>query len=414
MTLTSSASGLIATHSGLRGRVGSDLTEDVVSHCASAFVELLRRRGSAGPIAVARDGRTTSGDLAAAARAAVLATGSDLVDLGVTSTPAAKLAARRRGLAGLLVVTGSHLGEGWNGVKLAAAPLFAPVDVRLLPETPARNGVRPGRLEDDPRAPDEHAAAVVAAVDAGAIRAAGIAADVADAPDAAAGLVLDRLGCRRGGGIGLELDADGDRLLLTDEEGRRLDPEATLALAALGRRPALVVKGADTSRLVDLVIGASRGRAIVVQTGELHLVEAVVAHGAGLAGEGNGGVVVPQVGLARDGLAAAAVVLELVARERRPLARIADGLPRLARVRSALDWHDAADALETLRALGRRFGAPAVADARLGVRIEEPDGAWGLVRLSGTEQVVRVTAEAATVEAARELHDRLRGAFLGG
>ena len=75
---------------------------------------------------------------------------------------------------------------------------------------------------------------------------------------------------------------------------------------------------------------------VVVPTGELHLVEALVAYRAGLAGEGNGGVVVPEVGIARDGLAAAAVVLELVARAGRPLARIADELPRLARVRSTL------------------------------------------------------------------------------
>ena len=178
----------------------------------------------------------------------------------MTSTPAAKLAARRRGLAGLLVVTGSHLGDGWNGVKLAAAPLFAPLDVPPHCRTGRPDGARRGQLTEDPDAPAEHAAAIVAAVDAAAVRWAGIAAEVTGAPDAAAGLVLDGLGCRRGDGIGLELDADGDRLLLTDEEGRRLDPEATLALAALARRPALVVKGADTSRLVDLVLAPSGGR----------------------------------------------------------------------------------------------------------------------------------------------------------
>jgi phosphomannomutase len=414
MSRTTATGGLVATHSGLRGRVGSDLTGEVVGHCAAAFVELLGRLGLDGAIALARDGRDSSADLAEAARAAILATGSDLVDLGVTSTPAAKLAARRRGLAGLLVVTGSHLGDGWNGVKLAAAPLFGPLDVRRLPEAAAPDGIGLGQLADDPRAPAEHAAAVVAAVDAAAVRSAAIAAEVAGAPDAAAGLVLDRLGCRRGDGIGFALDADGDRLLLTDEEGRRLDPEATLALAALGLRPALVVKGADTSRLVDLVLAPGGGRVIVVPTGELHLVEALVAYRAGLAGEGNGGVVVPEVGIARDGLAAAAVVLELLARERRPLARIADGLPRLARIRSTLEWSDPDDALTALRAAGCRLDAPLVADPRLGVRVERPDGAWGLLRLSGTEQVVRVTAEAASAEEAQELHDLLRGELLSG
>jgi phosphomannomutase len=123
---------------------------------------------------------------------------------------------------------------------------------------------------------------------------------------------------------------------------------------------------------------------------------------------------VPEVGIARDGLAAAAVVLELVARTGRPLARIADELPRLARVRSTLEWSDPDDALAALRAVGRRFDAPVVADPRLGVRVERPDGAWGLLRLSGTEQLVRVTAEATTADEAQELHDLLRGELLAG
>ena len=108
-------------------------------------------------------------------------------------------------------------------------------------------------------------------------------------------LVFERLGCKFDGShvdVGLLLDADGDRLQLADERGEPLYPEIVL-LVALARRPHIVVKGADTSRMVDDLVSGRRGIVHVVTPGELHLVEGIASTGAELAGEGNGGVMIP-------------------------------------------------------------------------------------------------------------------------
>ena len=84
---------------------------------------------------------------------------------------------------------------------------------------------------------------------------------------------------------------------------------------ARARRPGAVVAGADTSRALEAVVDGEVHR---VALGELHLLEGLEALRAGLAGEGTGGVVVPEAAFARDGLAAAAVILESLAITGRP------------------------------------------------------------------------------------------------
>ena len=179
----------------------------------------------------------------------------------------------------------------------------------------------------------------------------------------------------------------------------------------LARDARSVVKGADTSRAVDDLVAARGGAAIVVPPGELHLVRALRETGADLGGEGNGGVVVPEVGLARDGLAVAAVILEWRAREGRPLSELAAELPRYARRRSAVPCPPAATAGPALQAIAGRLGAAVPIDPEVGVHVERPE-AWGLLRRSATEPVLRITAEARTESAAAELHAELRDAVL--
>jgi phosphomannomutase len=163
--------------------------------------------------------------------------------------------------------------------------------------------------------------------------------------------------------------------------------------------------------MVDRVVTGSGGHVLTVAPGEIHLVSAVLAHDADLAGEGNGGVVRPAVGLARDGLAAAAAVLELRARSREPLAALAAGLPRLVRRRSTLPCGGADEARRALDRVAAALGA-AWDDVDAGVLVEEPEATWGLVRPSATERVLRVTVEALDPGAADDLHARLRDAVV--
>jgi phosphomannomutase len=396
----------IATHSGLRGK---HLTGEDVDATAGGLVALVDREEIEGAIGLASDGRPGNDELVDGVVDAVTARGRDVVDFGVVSTPTAKIAARERGLAGAVVVTASHLPHGWSGLKLVIGPHYLPVDVgRLPPPPPPRAGSERRRLQDDAAA-SLHADAIERAVDADAIRELRPRVSVSGGAGDAARLTVERLGCELGGvtaDFGLQLDADGDRLRLADRAGNELDEELTLALAALSVRPRLLVKGADTSRMIDDIVASAGGEVRTVTPGELHLVEALIETGGQLAGEGNGGVAFPAVAMARDGLTAAALILQLLAQRREPLEEIAKALPSYARRRSRVPCEHEADARAAVEAVAAEHGL-GPADPEVGVQLELGDGAWAMLRRSATEPVLRVTVEAPDEATAEALHKRL-------
>jgi phosphomannomutase len=123
----------IASHSGLRGRPGVELRRDAVEEVVGGLLELLAERELPCTLGLARDARPSGSDLAAEVIETATSRGADVIDFGIVCAPTAKLAARRRELGGAVVVTGSHLGPEWNGLKLVAAPEYRPLDVRALP-----------------------------------------------------------------------------------------------------------------------------------------------------------------------------------------------------------------------------------------------------------------------------------------
>lgn len=398
---------LIATHSGLRGRWGVDLTDDVVESVVRRFTTLLRVGGRSVRLGAAHDERPEGSEVAALVIDAARRCGVDVVDFGAVSTPVAKHAARVRRLDGAVVVTGSHLEPEWNGLKLVVGPSYAPFDVRQLPVAEAPTGTVRGSVQRDETAARDHADAVCASVDAALIRAAGFGVTAEGGVGSSSALILDALGCRTGTDAGLRLDPDGDRLQLVDELGAELDPEVVLPLVTLALEGNVVVKGADTSRMVDDLVSVVH----VVTPGELHLIEALTMQAADLAGEGNGGAVVPAVGLARDALAAAAAVLGLMARTGCSLSRLVADLPHYSRVRSSVACEGVEEAQRAMRSLADLLGAdePQPED---GLRVERGERTWGLVRQSATELVLRLTTEAPTAAEAEALHAELRQGLL--
>lgn len=403
---------LIVTHSGIRGRPQEGLTVEVVEDAVQGLVELLSHRGVDLSLAVARDERPAGESLACQVIEAALAAGADVVDLGAVSTPAAKFASARLGLGGAVIVTGSHLAPDWNGLKLVSAPNCLPVDPRSLPSGGGTRRARGHRLREV-RVGSRHAAAVSDLVDRAAIKRAALTVDGAGGVGDELPQLLELLGCRstrRRPDVGFRFDADGDRLGLIDEHGAILPHDVTLPLVALARGARSVIRGADTATIVDGLLARS---VHVVAPGELHLAEALIELGADIAGEGNGGVIFPQLGPWRDALMAAASVLELVAREGRPVSELVAELPRRALRRSVVEDKPPPPLGERLWVLARRE-ALELGDPLVGIHVSRPGGAWALVRLSATEPVLRVTAEAATEEEAFSLHAEMREGLYSG
>ena len=187
-------SGVIATHSGLRGRPGTDLSDALVSRVVRGFVEHLRQEGLPATLGLARDERPAGEPLAALVSATATAAGADVVDFGVISTPAAKLAARRRGPRG---------GGGGDRIAPRAAPERPQAGqgskLRAARRAAARapRGWRRRRRAPRPRAARGHRwlrstpPPILAAVDTDAIRAAGLRVRIAGGAGEAGALLLE-------------------------------------------------------------------------------------------------------------------------------------------------------------------------------------------------------------------------------
>jgi phosphomannomutase len=234
--------------------------------------------------------------------------------------------------------------------------------------------------------------------------------------------------------VGFFQDPDADRLAIATAEGRYIGEEATLALAVeavLAKNPLAkgsgpIVVNCSTSGMAA-VIAARHGAACHVSAvGEANVVDAMLACGAILGGEGNGGVIDPRVVLVRDSFVAMALVLERMCtvggsrseRDGRGIASIeslARALPQLVMKKTKVDLSPETRGPALGAALDRIERAfPTARASRLdGLRLDW-EGGWLLVRSSNTEPIVRIVAEAADAIAVDEAIQLATSALLAG
>jgi phosphomannomutase len=438
-TPKSPAEPLIVSVSGLRGVVGDSLTPEVAARYAAAFAATL----PPGPIVLGRDGRESGPMLAAAIIERLAREGRDVIDCGVAATPTVGIAVHQQAAAGGIQISASHNPARYNGMKLFGSagrvlPAVAGREVlaafeRLESQRPAAG--RAGTVSViDPTA--AHVALVTALVDGAAIRrhrprvwidcghGAGsrVALPLLEAlgceviaegaePDGRfahepeptaenlAGL-LPRIGTQHAA-IGFFQDPDADRLAIADSAGRYLGEETTLALcvdAVLARARGPVVVNCSTSGMTAAIAARHGVPCQVSAVGEANVVDAMLASGAVLGGEGNGGVIDPRVVLVRDSAVALALVLERMCAGDRltPVAELAAALPRFVMQKTKLGLSPATRGPGLAAGLERIAAAfPEARPGRLdGLRLDYPGG-WLLVRASNTEPIVRLVGEQA-------------------
>jgi phosphomannomutase len=448
---------LMVSVSGVRGRVGDGLTPEIIAHFAAAFGAYALRNGPGKTVVIGRDSRVSGLMFSRAATAALQSVGCDVVDVGIGPTPSVQLAVEDLGAAGGLAVTASHNPIEWNALKfIGPSGMFLDgeqgTEMRKLleGEIPRAGWKELGSHREDAGAIDRHLERILAIpfLDVELIRSKRFHVAL-DCVRGAGGVIfprlLEALGCtvdainletdglfprepepvaanlgelealvRSGGAVvGLATDPDVDRLSLVSEEGEALGEDYTLALATrlvLRHRPGAVVTNLSTSRLLDDVAeqeGATLHRAAV---GEINVARKMEAVGATIGGEGNGGVILPDVHLTRDAPVAAALILQLLAEEGRPISVLAAEIGRYEIVKEKVDRPSGSlDA--AYEELASKLGAPGV-DRQDGLRLDWPEQRrWAHLRPSGTEPIVRIIAEAPTRQEAQELVEQLRRAL---
>ena len=444
--------------SGFRGRVGDPLTPELVCLLATAFGAFVKRSRDPSndpsvDILLGRDTRTSGPVLSRAVSAGLVSVGCNVVDLGIVSTPTLMLAVENSDALGGIAVTASHNPAEWNALKLAA-----PGGTFLDAETMSKF-LEFARSEDPPRTPSDelggvttddgasarHLEAVLELpqMDLPALRARAFKVALDCVRGAGATIMpqlLEALGCevvginmemdglfprdpeptaenlteladfvrREGADIGLAVDPDVDRLSLVNENGAPIGEDLTLALASavvLRRTPGIVVTNLSTSAIVEDVARAHASELVRSPVGEINVARRMQLEGAVVGGEGNGGVILPNLHHTRDAPVAAALVLQHLVDEETSLSAAVDKWPVYTIVKKRISFPREALS-EGYAELERQLESDGV-DSADGARFcWEARRAWLHVRPSGTEPVVRLIAEAPERSEAEELIER--------
>ena len=457
---------LMISVSGIRGLVGIDLTPEMVARWAAAFGIWSREQGAGSrkrdSVVLGRDARTSGPMFARAATAGLQSVGCAVIDVGLVATPTVQLAVEHHRAAGGIMLTASHNPIQWNALKFVGPDgIFldtqAGTRVRELatgPDSAAlqRAGYNAiGGVEADSDAISRHLAAVLAlrGVDVSAIkrRRFHVALDtVRGAGGAVMPALLKRLGCRvtainletdgrfprppepvpenlkalgalvrrSKADVGIAVDPDVDRLAIVDEKGRPIGEDYTLAFAiraVLGQRDAgrgkgkTIVCNLSTSLVVEDAAKEFGAKVVRASVGEAHVARKIIALNAVIGGEGNGGVMYPALHVGRDAPVAGALLLGLLARERKTVSELVARAPRYAIVKAKVGR--GARLEPVYDALRKKF-ADAQVDTQDGLRLGWSDR-WLHVRPSGTEPIIRLIAEAPSgVDAERLIEEGRR------
>lgn len=454
MALIKSISGIRGT---IGGGVGDNLTPVDVVKFTSAYIAYIQRvtDGGAAPgrrlkIVVGRDARL-SGEMVFGLVAATLeGCGADVIDLGLCTTPGVELAVVEFGADGGIIITASHNPRQWNALKLldrrgeflnagAGAEILEIADKERFAYAPVD---ALGRVSERVDFAGRHIEMVLSLplVDVGVVRARGFKV-VVDAVNSVGGTVipelLERLGCRvvrlnceptgefahnpeplpenlteiaaavvrEKADLGIVVDPDVDRLAFVCENGEMFGEEYTLvAIAdyvlaagdgAAALRPATVSNLSSTRALRDVTQNAG-GQYFAAAVGEVNVVAKMKEVGAVIGGEGNGGVIYPELHYGRDALVGVALFLTHLAHKQVAMSGLRANYPDYYISKNKVELTPDVDVDKILSAVAAEFtGAPGVEKITGidGVKIDFADG-WVHLRRSNTEPIIRIYSEA--------------------
>lgn len=440
----------IISVSGLRGIIGKSLDPILAAKYIAAFSSQIEP----GPLVVTRDGRTTGSMLAQSICSAISASGRRVLYGDVAATPTTGVLVRDSSAAGGVQISASHNPPEYNGIKLFGADgrvvsattgeVIRKVYFEKEPQWVAHSEI--GSIDSIKDTTSRHLEKVLKTVDAERIRhrkfkvllnsnhgAGSILAKqlleelqvdfelVGGTPD---GLFenspepteknLEQFCQQVASGnydVGFAQDPDADRLAIVDRNGTYIGEEMTLALTLshiLQDRKGPVVINCATSRMSIDIAKQHDCECIISAVGEANVCDQMIAHDAVYGGEGNGGPIDPQVGYVRDSFVGMAQVLDLLAAREATVDQAVEGLPKYSIWKNAVtvDREKIEPALNTVET---EFG-----DARSsrldGLRLDWDDR-WLLVRASNTEPIVRVIAEANSMDSARSLCENVERIF---
>ena len=451
---------LIKSVSGIRGTIGglpgNNLTPiDIVSF-VSAYGSFLKKDFQKPAVVIGRDGRISGEMVKTLVISTLQSMGIDVIDLDYSTTPTVEMYVRSAGASGGIIITASHNPAEWNALKFLNhhgefISQEAGEAIKLMAESGSKEVTYAevndlGKITSINDAIDLHIMAILEhpLVDASVVAGAGLKV-VVDCINSTGSIsippMLDTLGVeytlinadisgkfahnpeplpehltelceavkRNKANLGVSVDPDVDRLALVAEDGIFFGEEYTLVCAAdyvLRHNKGPLVTNLSSSRALGDLAQSFGVECFYAPVGEVHVVKEMKARHAILGGEGNGGVIDPKLHYGRDSLIGLALILMHLATSGKTLSQLKEGYPAYVMVKDKITFDPSLSPQKLLDKVAEHFSAFAL-DTRDGLKVDLPEG-WVQLRKSNTEPILRIYAEARTMDEARTLVDRVK------
>ena len=447
---------LIKSISGIRGTIGGVAGEGLnpldITKFVAAYATLIRKTttNTSNTIVVGRDARISGEMVRSCVCGTLMGMGFDVIDIGLASTPTTELAVTMSGSCGGIILTASHNPRQWNALKLlnekgeflnaaegaevlsiAAAEAFEFADIDHI-----------GHYTKDDSYDQKHIDSVLALdlVDVEAIRKAGFKVAI-DCVNSVGGVVLpkllrqlgvetiEELYCDPTGDfqhnpeplaqnltdimglmkksnldVAFVVDPDVDRLAIIDENGDMYGEEYTLVTVAdyiLQHTPGNTVSNLSSTRALRDVTRKYGLEYNASAVGEVNVVTKMKEIGAVIGGEGNGGVIYPELHYGRDALVGIALFLTYLAKKQMTVSELRKTYPAYYMAKNRIDLTPDVDVDAILVKVKEIYANEEVNDID-GVKIDFPDK-WVHLRKSNTEPIIRVYSEAGSPEEAEAI-----------
>lgn len=440
--------------SGIRGIFGTDLNPENLARYSAAFGQWAK----GGTVVVGRDSRVTGELCERVIVASLQSVGCNVIQLGITPTPTVAMAVLKHKANGGIIISASHNPAEWNAIKMLndkSEFLDAHEGAEVLKI--AESGIsyvqydEIGSVETDDQALKYHVDAILDLpyINADAIGSAGFTVAV-DAVNGAGSesipYLLERLGVKKvhklhctpnglfphnpeplpehlgeicelikteGADLGVITDPDADRLAFADNNGRLFGEEYTQASAFdfyLRHNKGDVCTNLSSSMICDFIADKYGVKCHRSAVGEINVVKKMRKEGAVISGEGNGGVILPDLHAGRDALLGTALMLQHMADTGMTAAEYRDSLPNYFISKNKIQLLDI-NADEALSVIKQKY-ADRNPDLTDGVKIHFDEG-WAHLRKSNTEPIIRIYTESDSMEKANAIAEEIKQAVSG-
>lgn len=448
MTLIKSISGIRGT---IGGQPGENLTPIDIVKFTTAYARFMSEanRDKRLRIVVGRDARVSGEMVNDIIEGTLLGCGVDVINIGLCTTPGTEMAVITHKADGGIIITASHNPKQWNALKLLNAKgeflndaegkrvlalaedeAFAFPDVDSIGKVVLREDFNPVHIKQ---------VLAMRLVDAERVRARRFKV-VVDAVNSIGGVVipalLEELGCevvkincdptglfahnpeplpqnlteiseavvREKADLGIVVDPDVDRLAFVCEDGSMFVEEYTLVAVAdyiLSQTPGNTVSNLSSSRALRDVTESYGATYSASAVGEVNVVAKMKEVGAVIGGEGNGGVIYPELHYGRDALVGTALFLTYLAARNMTMTELRHTYPAYYASKNKIELTPAIDVDKVLVEIKQRYADEQINDID-GVKIDFADS-WVHLRKSNTEPIIRIYTEAKSMLEADDL-----------